>query len=213
LKQSEHFLKTNQNNQYYIYRHIRLDTNTPFYVGKGKESRRSRAHNFTKRNDYWINIYNKTPIEVEIMISDLTEEEAFQKEIEFITLYKSYGWCEANLAAGGLGGSHPAWNKGQSWSNLVKQKIADKLIGTKLSEETKAKLRAKRVGKRSPTLGMKRTSESNLKTSLSMQEYEYYTPKGKFHSPKLASKDFGVCSRTISRWCHENKPGFSLIKL
>ena len=32
-------------NTYYIYRHIRLDTNTPFYVGKGKGYRAYKLAN------------------------------------------------------------------------------------------------------------------------------------------------------------------------
>jgi hypothetical protein len=71
----------------YIYRHIRLDKNEPFYVGIGSDNDYKRAHNKHKRTAFWKNITNKTPYEVEILLDDLTWEQACEKEIEFIALY------------------------------------------------------------------------------------------------------------------------------
>jgi len=87
-------------NIYYIYRHIRLDTNTPFYIGKGSNN---RANLKKGRNTYWQNIVNKTEYKVEILKDELTEKEAFKLERKLISLYKTYGYCEANLADGGIG--------------------------------------------------------------------------------------------------------------
>lgn len=86
---------------FYVYRHIRLDTGRPFYVGKG--SGRGRHKNKTNRNLYWKRIVNKVGYTVEIIGKNLTEDEAFQKEILLIKLYKSLGMCEANLTYGGEG--------------------------------------------------------------------------------------------------------------
>lgn len=73
----------------YLYRHIRLDKNIPFYVGIGDNSDNNykRAYSSQNRNNYWKNIVAQTPYKVEIMLDNLTWEEACDKEIEFISLY------------------------------------------------------------------------------------------------------------------------------
>lgn len=76
----------------YVYRHIRLDKNVPFYVGVGTDSKGHYSRAFTKKarnlkNTHWGNIIKKTPYEVEIMIDDVPLDFAFQKEKEFISLY------------------------------------------------------------------------------------------------------------------------------
>lgn len=73
----------------YVYRHIRLDKNEPFYVGIAKDEYKNceRAYSKYYRNKHWHNIINKSHYEVEIILDDLTWEEACKKEIEFIKLY------------------------------------------------------------------------------------------------------------------------------
>lgn len=39
----------------YVYRHIRLDKNEPFYIGIGSDNKYSRAKQKTGRNDRWHN--------------------------------------------------------------------------------------------------------------------------------------------------------------
>jgi hypothetical protein len=71
----------------YIYRHIRLDKNEPFYIGVGSDKDYKRAYNKHKRTNFWKNITNKISYEVEILLDNLTWDEACKKEIEFIKLY------------------------------------------------------------------------------------------------------------------------------
>lgn len=76
----------------YVYRHIRLDKNEPFYIGVGEDKPQNigkykRAYNRNSRNAVWKSIINSTNYEVEILMEDLTYEEAYEKEIEFINLY------------------------------------------------------------------------------------------------------------------------------
>jgi hypothetical protein len=68
-----------------IYRHIRLDTNEPFYIGIGKTDK--RAYSKKSRNKLWNNIVNKTEYIVEILMDNLTWEQACEKEKEFISMY------------------------------------------------------------------------------------------------------------------------------
>ena len=107
--------------KYYLYRHIRLDTNQPFYIGIGtkfefysKSNKKyySRAFATSKRGNIWNKIVNKTLYEVEIMLESDDYQFIKQKEIEFIKLYgrKNLGTgCLSNLTNGGEGtlGSKP----------------------------------------------------------------------------------------------------------
>lgn len=82
---------------YYLYRHIRLDKNEPFYVGIGKKKKNRNYYEsyeteyeraFSKfRPQHWKNINNKTEIIVEILYESNSLEEIRIKEIEFIKLY------------------------------------------------------------------------------------------------------------------------------
>ncbi len=69
----------------YVYRHIRLDKNEPFYIGIGKTKYRHSSKQM--RNKIWHRIVKKTEYEVEIVINDISWEEAKIKEIFFIKLY------------------------------------------------------------------------------------------------------------------------------
>ena len=93
----------------YLYRHIRLDKNEPFYIGVGgldKFDNYNRANIRNHRNALWKNISNKTKFEVEILLDDLDTKTALEKEVEFITLYgridKGTGTL-ANMTDGGEG--------------------------------------------------------------------------------------------------------------
>jgi hypothetical protein len=92
----------------YVYRHIRLDKNEPFYIGIGSDSDYKRANELrnARRNPIWHKIACKTEIEVEIVLDDLTYEDAIAKEIEFIGIYgrldKGNGIL-SNLTDGGEG--------------------------------------------------------------------------------------------------------------
>jgi hypothetical protein len=73
----------------YIYRHIRLDKNEPFYIGIGKDNNQkfTRAYSKKGRSSFWRSIVSNYGYEVEIILDDLTWEEACKKEKEFIALY------------------------------------------------------------------------------------------------------------------------------
>ena len=100
---------------YFIYKHIRLDKNEPFYIGIGTKkdgkytfiySIYSRAYDCKNRKQYWKNIVSKTDYEVEILLESDDYEFIKQKEIEFITLYgrKDLGTgILCNLTDGGEG--------------------------------------------------------------------------------------------------------------
>ncbi len=82
--------------KYYIYRHIRLDTNQPFYIGIGQKEKNNyhrvtteyrRAFVKFTRNKYWKSIVNNTDYEVEILLESDDKKFIENKEREFIELY------------------------------------------------------------------------------------------------------------------------------
>lgn len=92
----------------YLYRHIRLDKNQPFYIGIGSDDKGKyeRANTRTKRNNLWHKIAAKTKYEVEILIDGMDWYEACKKEQEFIKLYGRINndtGILANLTDGGSG--------------------------------------------------------------------------------------------------------------
>ena len=97
---------------FYVYEHIRNDTNAIFYVGKGKKERAYRVNN---RNQYWHNIANKTGFTVRFVVKNVDEELAYLVEQERIDQLEKLGIKLANICPGGKGvGSgdkHPMWGK------------------------------------------------------------------------------------------------------
>jgi hypothetical protein len=132
-------------NNWYVYRHIRLDKNEPFYVGIGNKKEYSRAFEKhpSKRNIIWNKIVSKTDYEVEIIYDEITKTEASEKEKEFISLYgrmdlKSGILC--NLTDGG-----------------------DGIFNCIRSDETKEKLRINKMGSKNPMFGKKQSIEFLIK--------------------------------------------------
>ena len=93
----------------YVYRHIRLDKNEPFYIGVGglkAPDNYRRARNKRYRSQWWKNIISKTEYKVEILFDDICSELAYEKEKEFISLYGRLDLktgCLCNMTDGGEG--------------------------------------------------------------------------------------------------------------
>lgn len=166
----------------YVYRHIRLDKNEPFYIGIGSDDKGkySRAYWVGGRTKHWRNIVNKAGYEVEIILDNLSWEEANIKEMEFIKLYgrKQVGGVLCNLTDGGDG------TKGMivSEETRIKKKIA--MTGKKQSEQTKIKIGAANSGKKPSVEAIKKMSISHTGKKLSVSHIEKIVAsnKGRKHS-------------------------------
>jgi len=115
----------------YVYRHIRLDKNEPFYIGIGSDSTYFRANKKSQRNVYWKRIIAKTDFEVEILFDDISWEDAKLKEKEFIALYGRKdlnNGCLVNMTEGGDG------TLGKVVSKETKEKLS---IATKKWSKTR----------------------------------------------------------------------------
>lgn len=103
-------------NVYYVYGYIRLDYNNYFYIGKGKKN---RCYQMQNRSKHFENIIKNIPCAIEIIESNLSEQDAYLKEAEIIenlvfnegySIYMSgfeQNKCQhlVNRYWGGLGGS------------------------------------------------------------------------------------------------------------
>jgi hypothetical protein len=143
----------------YVYRHIRLDKNEPFYIGIGSDSdgKYKRAKSKDGRNNHWHNIIACTDYKVQILFDDLTWEDAIKKEIELVALYgrRDLGLGTlVNLTNGGDG------SVGCKPNEDTKQKISDKNKGKKASEETRKKMSESQTGKTLSEDTRKKMSES-----------------------------------------------------
>jgi hypothetical protein len=86
---------------FYVYEHIRLDSNAVFYVGKGCGN---RVRSKDKRNKHWHSIVEKAGYIGQILVQNEDEELIFLVEQERIDQLKRLGFKLANKTDGGGGG-------------------------------------------------------------------------------------------------------------
>lgn len=99
----------------YVYRHIRLDINEPFYVGMGISKNRFSQN--SGRSKDWQNIASLNGFYAEIIMDNLTIEEAKRKEIEFISIYGRKSDGTGILINHTIGGEDGVFKKGYiPWS-------------------------------------------------------------------------------------------------
>ena len=145
-------------NNWYVYRHIRLDKNEPFYIGIGNKVNYARAYEKdpSKRNIIWNRIVSKSDYEVDIIFDGLTKDEASEKEKEFISLYGRID-LETGFLCNMTDGGDGIWN-------CIR------------SNETRKKLREKKLGSKNHRFGVK-------------QSYETLVKRGVFKSRKKSEEE------------------------
>jgi hypothetical protein len=158
--------------RYYLYRHIRIDKNEPFYIGIGTKQCRTfnsakseyrRAYETSRKESYiWNNIVSKTDYEVQIIFESDDYNFIKGKELEFISLYgridKNTGVL-SNMTNGGDGfigyvpskekiEKHKLFMTGRKQSEEEKQKRNKSRKEYRHSEETKIKISNSHKGKK-----------------------------------------------------------------
>jgi len=149
--------------RYYLYRHIRLDKNEPFYIGIGSKSYARRLDGYDRafcktRTNYWKNIINKTNYEVEILLESDDIEFIIKKEIEFITLYGRKDLKEGNLVNLTNGGEG-TYGRKYKYNQESIEKMRKSLIGRKLSVEHCKNISKRMKGRVSPMKGKHQTQK------------------------------------------------------
>ena len=162
-------------NDYYIYFYLRSrdsaigKAGTPYYVGKGKDRRAYHTgHSYAVPKD---------KNNIVFVLNNLTEEQAFQNEIDFISWYgrvDSGNGILRNLTDGGEGMS--GWvpseemkrklsvaRKGKSNPWAIGNTNASVLKGIPRSEETKRKIGEANKGKLNYMFGKTHSEESRRK--------------------------------------------------
>ena len=162
---------------YLVYKHT--TPNGKVYIGITSKTTKERWRNNGTgyhHNNHWqsaIKKYGWENINHEILLENLTKEEAEKKEIELISLYKSnqreYGY---NIASGG------SVNKGFSRSEEVRKKISKSLKERykivkpqrrKLTEDEKQHLKEINLGKKLTEETKRKISEANKGKSKSKE--------------------------------------------
>lgn len=129
-----------------VYAHIRPDTNTVFYIGKGTEKRSRQTSN---RNQYWKRVVAKNSgFKTQIIAANLTEREALNFEVLVIKGLKEQNVKLCNLTEGGDGVS--GYRHTPEVCEAQRQRMLGKALtkSKKLSDETKHKLRMAKLGKK-----------------------------------------------------------------
>ncbi len=126
-----------------MYEHWRPDKDVCFYVGKGTGDRVT----LTKRpeNRHYFNVVRKLArlgmcVEVRMVASGLTNQEALVLEVERIAFWLDAGVKLANKTPGGQGGGMI----GRSHKEKTRKKISQALLGHGFSEESLVKMRGPR---------------------------------------------------------------------
>ena len=153
---------------FYVYEHIRPNTGTVFYVGKGSGWRSGITQH---RNTYWKNVVNKNGgFKVRKVAENIDEELAFLVERERIDQLKRLGIKLTNLTDGGEGASNP--------SEEVRLKMSESKSGEKNPKFNANSLRQKRI--RGELKVPKEVMSANMRAN-------HWSKTGKF-SPKGLKK-------------------------
>lgn len=161
---------------HYLYRHIRLDKNEPFYVGIGTVYEKDvnnpnvkyfykRAYSTVNRGKHWKWVTAKSGYEVEILLESDDYEFIKLKEIEFISLYGRKDLELGTLVNYTNGGDGNTGHKHtEEWKKARSEAMSGEnnpFYGKKLSEEHRQNVINSIIGRKHSEETKKKQSEAH----------------------------------------------------
>jgi hypothetical protein len=205
----------------YLYRHIRLDKNEPFYVGIGSDNNYKRAYNKKGRSYSWKDIAYNVDYDINIILDNLTWEEACVKEIEFIALYGRIDLGKGllvNMTDGGEG----------QYGRKINE-ITRKLMCKPKSNESKHNMKLSHINrdylylknKAGAKKGIKKSEKhiQSLKEAADNKKIKINCPEMNIifnsltEASKILNKSTGNISNILHSKTNKSRNGLTLIKL
>ena len=146
-------------NNYYVYIHRKKDNDAIFYIGISCQDKYRRAKTSIGRNNLWCKIVKKHGYYSNILVSNISKENAIKIEVFLIKVFgriDNNTGCLANLTDGGDG----SYNCPKSTETKQKMKLSK--LGKKHTEETKQKMSIARIGKIKSEASKEKTKKSML---------------------------------------------------
>jgi hypothetical protein len=193
-------------NKHYIYFHKRADDGVIFYVGIGVGRRATAVKN---RSDFWKRIVAKHGYIIEYPHKDISQEEAKQLEIHYISVFgridRGTGTL-CNMTDGGDG------RVGYECSEETKEKMRKAATGVKFTEERKRKIGEKSRERKAWLSAQKAPWTKERKEKLRMSRKDRISvicDNVLYASQSQAGKHYGFGATEIRRRCLSDKyPNF-----
>lgn len=205
----------------YLYRHIRLDLNIPFYIGIGSDSEGEykRANTKKGRSYSWKDITKNTFWKVDILLDNLSWEEACLKETEFIKLYGRKDLNQGTLINFTDGGEGQFGRKDSIETKLKKKKPKSNTINMKKSHQHRDYSYLK--GKAGAKLGVKKSKihTEKIKLAADNKKIKIWCPELNiiFNSLTEAgialNRSSGSISNVLKSKTNKTKSGLTLLKI
>ena len=176
-------------NNFYVYIWYIVDNGYVFYVGKGHANRCNRTSKRNKTFNYYLNNFNCAN---KILESNLSEEDAFNREIYYISYYKSIGMADANYHKGGESGGNvfeymPEQEKDQ-FINKMTQINRERCSSEEFREAARERMIARYEDQNERELQRKKITEAwedeNLRKEQSKKTLNYYKTHPEFAKEK-----------------------------
>jgi hypothetical protein len=192
--------------KHYIYFHKRADDGVVFYVGIGIGRRAYRESN---RSQFWKRIAEKHGFTIEFPHKELTQDEAKQLEIHYISAFgridRGTGTL-CNMTDGGDG------RTGYKCTDETKEKMRKAATGVKFTEERKQRIGEKSRERKAWLHAQSApwTEERRKKLSASRKDKVAVICYGElYESQTAAAKKFGITATDVKRRCLSDKyPNF-----
>jgi len=208
-------------NMAYVYRHIRLDSNVPFYVGIGGDSdgKYKRVNSKKGRSYSWKDTIKNIPWKVDILIDDLSWDEACLKEIEFINLYGRKDLNQGTLVNFTNGGDGQYGRKDSEKTKLKKQKPKSNTINMKKSHEHRDYSYLKGKAGAKPGVKKSTTHTNKIQLAANNKKIKIWCPELNIifnsltEAGKALNRSSGSISNVLKSKTNKTKSGITLLKI